>query len=60
MAREFASSELDQHVQRHQNAEGVLASRVVDEGLDDDKRAARRQRLVRLADEDLFFSRFQS
>ena len=46
-------AELDQHVQRHQEAEGVLAAGVVDEVLDRDERAARGQRLVRRADEVL-------
>ena len=39
-------AELDQHVQRHHQPEGVLAPRVVDQVLDDDERAARRQGVV--------------
>src|SRR5262245_26980241 len=40
-------AELDQHVERDEQAEEVLTPLVVDEGLHGDERATRRQRLVR-------------
>ena len=39
--------ELDQHVERHQQAERVLAPRVVDDVLHDCERSARRKRVIR-------------
>src|SRR2546426_12400315 len=38
--------ELDQHIERHHEPERVLASRVVDQVLNDDEGASRRQGLV--------------
>ena len=36
-------AKFDQHVQGHEQAKNIFAPRVVDEGLDGNKRAARRQ-----------------
>src|SRR5262245_35137705 len=44
-------AELDQHVERHEEPEEVLAPRVVDEMLDDDERATFRQRVIRCTNE---------
>src|SRR5262245_5124207 len=44
-------AELDQHVKRHQQPEGILAARVVDQVLDGDERAAGGQRVVRGPDQ---------
>ena len=46
-----AAVRLDQHVEAHQEPEGVPGSVVVDDRLVDDQRAARRKRLVGLRDE---------
>src|SRR3954462_13257180 len=44
------SAELDQHVERHHQAKCVLTSGIIDEVLDDNKRAARSQCIVRRTD----------
>src|SRR5581483_12327779 len=44
-------AELDQHVERHHQPEGVLAAGVVDQVLDRDERPAWPERLVRRADQ---------
>ena len=44
-------AEFDQHVERHQQAVDILAPRVVDQGLDGDQRAARRQSVIGRADQ---------
>src|SRR5262245_26084035 len=53
-------AELDQHVERHEEAKGFFAPLVIDDILDGDERAVFRQRVVGRLDQVLLFSRFQS
>ena len=44
-------AEFDEHVERHEQAEDIVAARVIDQRFDDNERAARLQRIVGSADE---------